>query len=96
MSHISFVRQFEQEVDEFGLTMGSGLFKNAGELGSGSRDRNTAAPRRRRAAVTLENLGGKPGFGTGQAETAVQILRKLPPLGLGVNHRDNRRRRAHS
>jgi hypothetical protein len=91
---VSFVREFEQEMDEFGLTMGSSLFKNAGELRSGCGDRNTAPPRRRRAAVALEDLGGEPGFGAGQAKTAVQILRKLPLAGLGINYRDNSRRRA--
>ena len=70
-SRLSFVREFEQEVDEFGLTMGSGLFKNAGELRAGRRDRNSAPPRRRRAAVALEDLGGEPGFGAGQAKSAV-------------------------
>jgi hypothetical protein len=49
-----------------------------------------------RAAVALEDLGGEPGFGAGQAKTAVQILGKLPPAGLGINHRDNSRRRAQS
>jgi hypothetical protein len=95
-SRVSFVREFEQEMDEFGLTMGSGLFKNAGELGAGGGDRNTAPPRRRRAAVALEDLGGEPGFGAGQAKTLVQILRKLTPAGFGINHRHNSRRRAQS
>ena len=66
-------------MDEFGLPMGSGLFKNAGELRVGRRDRNTAPPRRRREAVALEDLGGESGFGAGQAKTVVQILRELPP-----------------
>ena len=56
----------------------------------------TKIPRRRRAAIALEDLGGEPGFGAGQAKTAVQILGKLPPAGLGINHRDNSRRRAQS
>jgi len=32
--------------------------------------------------TALEDLGGEPRFGAGQAKTAVQILRKLPPAGL--------------
>ena len=83
-------------MDEFGLSMGSGLFKNAGELRAGRRDRNTAPLRRRRAAVAFEDLGGEPGFGAGQAKTVVQILGKLPPAGLGIIHRDNSHRRAQS
>ena len=93
---LSFVREFEQEMDQFGLTVGPGFFKNAGQLRADCSDGNTAAPRRRRAAVALENLGGEPRFGAGQAKPVVQILGKLPPAGLGINHRDNSRRRAQS
>src|SRR5208337_1800365 len=54
----SFAGEFEQEMDEFGLAVRPGLFKNAGELRAGCRDRNSSPFRRSLAAVALDDLGG--------------------------------------
>jgi hypothetical protein len=73
---LSAVREFEQEMDEFGLTMGSGLFKNAGELRAGRRDRNTAPPCRRRAKIGHDDRGGRA---TAAGRAWPPVL-KSPPL----------------
>jgi len=54
----SFAREFEQEMDEFGLAVRPGLFKNAGELRAGGGDGNSAPFRRSLATVALDDLGG--------------------------------------
>ena len=51
-SRVSFVREFEQEMDEFGLTMGSGLCKNAGESRAGRGGRSRRAMPLRISAAT--------------------------------------------
>ena len=70
---LALIGGIEQETDEFGLPVGSGLLENAREMGSG-RPVGNAAPRRSGdAAIPFQNLRGQPGLCGGQAKAAAQI-----------------------
>ena len=81
-------------MNEFSLPVRAGLFKNAGELRAGRRDRDATPPRRRLPAVALDDFGGEPRLGRGQAKTFVQILDEPLQLDLRIGDRDERRRQA--
>ena len=90
--HRSRISILEKKTDEFGLSMGSRFIENVRQIGFGRRLGDIAPPRRRRAAVSPQNLRGERRFRGGKIVAPAQF--RVPPLaGIGVAHRDKRNRR---
>ena len=77
---LALIDGVEQETDEFGLPVGSGLLENAREMGSGRRVGNAAPRRSGDAAIPFQNLRDQPGLRGGQAKAAAQIDLSPPDL----------------